>query len=80
MSSPWALCVHGEKLYIAMTGAHQIWEMPLDETAHWAVCGNGIEDIVNGPLLPRRSNLLRSSSFVQPSGLTSDGKTALHGR
>ena len=74
LSSPWALCVHGEKLYIAMTGAHQIWEMPLDETRIGPFAGNGIEDIVNGPLLPRRSNLLRSSSFAQPSGLTSDGK------
>ncbi len=40
-------------LYIAMAGPHQIWKMPLDESEIGPYAGNGREDIVDGPLLPR---------------------------
>ena len=49
---PWALWVHGNDLYIAMAGPHQIWKMPLDESEIGPYAGNGREDIVDGPLLP----------------------------
>ena len=52
LASPWALWVHGNDLYIAMAGPHQIWKMPLDESAIGPYAGNGREDIVDGPLLP----------------------------
>ena len=34
ISSPWDLLIHGDDLYIAMAGTHQIWKMPLDEKEH----------------------------------------------
>jgi DNA-binding beta-propeller fold protein YncE len=73
INSPWALWVHGEDLYIAMAGPHQIWKMPLDESEIGPYAGNGREDIVDGPLLPKRPYEEGYSSFAQPSGLASDG-------
>jgi len=74
IASPWALLIHEEDLYIAMAGPHQIWKMPLDESEIGPYAGNGREDIVDGPLLPKRPYDLGFSSFAQPSGLASDGK------
>jgi hypothetical protein len=74
LASPWALWVHGPDLYIAMAGPHQIWKMPLDESEIGPYAGNGREDIVDGPLLPKRPYMLGYASFAQPSGLASDGK------
>jgi thiol-disulfide isomerase/thioredoxin len=73
LNSPWALYIHEKDLYIAMAGAHQIWKMNLDETAIGVYAGNGEEDIVDGPLTPRRANEPGYASFAQPSGLASDG-------
>ncbi|MFT5526800.1 MAG: thiol-disulfide isomerase/thioredoxin, partial [Pirellulaceae bacterium] len=74
LNSPWALWVHGDKLYIAMAGPHQIWMMPLDESEIGPYAGNGREDIVDGKLVPRQPfDDNGYSSFAQPSGLTSDG-------
>ena len=55
LTSPWALWHHGNDLYIAMAGMHQIWKMPLDESTIEAYAGNGREDIVDGPLLAERA-------------------------
>lgn len=73
LSSPWALWPHGEHLYIAMAGPHQIWRMQLDGSAIGVYAGNGREDIVDGRLLPREPYQAGISSFAQPSGLASDG-------
>ncbi len=75
LNSPWALWVHGQDLYIAMAGPHQIWKMKLDETEIGPFAGNGREDIVDGPLLPKVPYQEGYASFAQPSGLTSDGKS-----
>ncbi len=74
LNSPWALWVHEGYLYIAMAGPHQIWRMDLQEREIGPWAGNGREDIVDGPLLPRQPYALGFSSFAQPSGLTSDGR------
>lgn len=74
INSPWDLWVHGDDLYIAMAGPHQIWKMPLDESELGPYAGNGREDIVDGPLLPRAPYDEGYASFAQPSGLASDGK------
>jgi sugar lactone lactonase YvrE/thiol-disulfide isomerase/thioredoxin len=76
LSSPWALWVHEDDLYIAMAGVHQIWRMRLsgDGSTIGPYAGNGREDIVDGPLLPRTPYELGFASFAQPSGLASDGK------
>lgn len=75
INSPWALWVHGDSMYIAMAGPHQIWKMTLDETEIGPYAGNGREDIVDGGLLPKIPYQEGFSSFAQPSGLTSDGKS-----
>ncbi|HQU43339.1 MAG TPA: thioredoxin-like domain-containing protein [Pirellulales bacterium] len=74
LNSPWDLCIHGDDLYIAMAGSHQIWRMTLDEKAIGPYAGNGREDIVDGPLLPSQPYEEGFASFAQPSGLATDGK------
>lgn len=73
LNSPWDVCVVGNTVYIAMAGAHQIWKANVVGSGASLVAGNGVEDIVDGPLRPRGSQR-SSSSFAQPSGLTSDGR------
>jgi thiol-disulfide isomerase/thioredoxin len=75
LNSPWDLWIHGEQLYIAMAGPHQIWKMPLDESEIGPFAGNGREDIVDGELLPNFPYQPGYSSFAQPSGLSSDGQS-----
>jgi DNA-binding beta-propeller fold protein YncE len=72
LTSPWALYVHDKDLYIAMAGSHQIWKMPLDESEIGPYAGSGLEDIVNGDLMPREPFSGGSSAFAQPSGLSAD--------
>lgn len=74
LSSPWDVLVHGDDLYIAMAGCHQIWRIKLDGSTIGPYAGNGREDIVDGPLLSRQVYQPGYASFAQPSGLASDGK------
>jgi len=74
IGSPWDLWIHQDSLFIAMAGPHQIWVMDIEGKGIQQFAGNGREDIVDGKLLPRRTYEAGSSSFAQPSGLTSDGK------
>ena len=73
LNSPWDVCVHDGAIYVAMAGPHQIWRMPLDRTEIGPFAGNGREDIVDGKLLPKTPYQEGSSSFAQPSGLSTDG-------
>jgi len=73
LSSPWDLWIHKQHLHIAMAGRHQIWRMALDESGIGPYAGNGREDIVDGPLLPRTAYEPGFAAFAQPSGLASDG-------
>ena len=73
LNSPWDLWVRGDDLFVAMAGAHQIWRMRLDKPAIGPHAGNGREDIVDGPLLPRQPFQPGFASFAQPSGLAGDG-------
>lgn len=73
LNSPWDLCIHKKDLFIAMAGPHQIWKMPLDESEIGLHAGSGREDIIDGPLMPRRPYQEGISAFAQPSGLASDG-------
>jgi thiol-disulfide isomerase/thioredoxin len=72
LNSPWALWIHKNDLFIAMAGSHQIWKMPLKESEIGPYAGNGREDIVDGPLLPKEPYQQGFASFAQPSGLTGD--------
>jgi len=51
----------GEQLYIAMTGAHQIWTLDLRDGNIKVYAGSGIENLLDGPL--------RKSAFAQPAGI-----------
>jgi thiol-disulfide isomerase/thioredoxin len=75
LNSPWDLWIHDKDLYIAMAGSHQIWKMPLDESEIGPYSGNGREDIVDGPLLPKQPFAKGYASFAQPSGFASDGES-----
>ncbi|HEY7423638.1 MAG TPA: thioredoxin-like domain-containing protein [Gemmataceae bacterium] len=67
LNSPWDLLFFKDRLYIAMAGLHQIWVLdPAKETVA-PYAGSGRENIRDGSLI--------TSSFAQPSGLTTDGKT-----
>lgn len=68
LNSPWDLLLIGNVLYIAQAGHHQIWTLDLDAQRLTPFAGDGMEAIVDGPRLT-------GSSFAQPSGLATDGKT-----
>lgn len=66
LSSPWDLCLIGNKLYIAMAGMHQLWQMDLKKKTISPYAGSGREEIHDGPA--------QQAALAQPSGLTTDGK------
>jgi sugar lactone lactonase YvrE len=66
LSSPWDLALHDGRLYVAMAGLHQLWEVePLDRAMAWV--GSGRENIVDGSA--------EEAQFAQPSGLALDENT-----
>lgn len=69
LNSPWDLVVRDARLYVAMAGFHQIWEIDLarDVAIPWA--GSGYEGIVDGPL--------PEAQLAQPSGLALDAAERL---
>jgi thiol-disulfide isomerase/thioredoxin len=66
LNSPWDLVNLGKKLYIAMAGFHQIWEMDLDTNIVQTYAGIGAEACIDGAVT--------ESAFAQPSGITTNGK------
>ena len=66
LNSPWDLLRKGDLLFIALAGHHQIWTLDLKFKKLIPYAGNGRETLKDAPLA--------SSSFAQPSGLTTDGK------
>ena len=75
LNSPWALWVHGNDLYIAMAGPHQIWKMPLVGGDDWAVCRQRSRRHRRRPACCRVQPYAAGfASFAQPSGLASDGQ------
>lgn len=65
LNSPWDLILHGDKLYIAMAGCHQIWVMDLESGLVGPYAGTGAESITDGAL--------DQATLAQPSGITTDG-------
>lgn len=66
LNSPWDLVAVGQKLYIAMAGPHQLWEMDLKTAKLERFAGSGREGRHDGPRL--------NAALAQPSGITTDGK------
>src|SRR5207237_9232502 len=67
LNSPWDLYRHGNTLYIAMAGHHQVWTLDLTKMMVSPFAGNGMENLLDGSL--------EDACFAQPSGLASDGTT-----
>lgn len=66
LNSPWGLQVVGDRLFIAMAGAHQIWVLDLTSQQISPYLGTGAEFRVDGGR--------DEAAFAQPSGLTTDGQ------
>ncbi|MEO0841325.1 MAG: thioredoxin-like domain-containing protein [Cyanobacteria bacterium J06643_5] len=66
LNSPWDLVKLSNKLYIAMAGCHQIWQLDLENNIIKNYAGRGAESCFDGEL--------SESAFAQPSGITTDGK------
>lgn len=66
LNSPWDLVKLDKKLFIAMAGYHQIWELNLETNIINNYAGRGAESCFNGEL--------SESAFAQPSGITTNGK------
>ncbi len=69
INSPWDLALDGDRLFIAMAGAHQIWVMDLARNTVGPFSGTGRETLTDGPH--------DKANFSQPSGL-SIGKGKLY--
>jgi DNA-binding beta-propeller fold protein YncE len=67
LNSPWDLLLHDGRVFIAMAGHHQIWTYDILNAFVSPYAGDGAENLGDGALA--------ESSFAQPSGLASDGKT-----
>lgn len=66
LNSPWALYRHGQALYIAMAGSHQIWHADLTTGYAEPFAGSGREAWVD--------DIHTDAAFGQPSGLTADAQ------
>jgi thiol-disulfide isomerase/thioredoxin len=67
LRSPWDLTLVGDVLYVALAGSHQIGALSLHDGTIAAFAGDGQERRLDGAGMV--------SSFAQPSGLTTDGKS-----
>lgn len=66
LNSPWDLERVSSRLFIAMAGSHQIWEMELETGWVSTYAGRGAEACIDGSR--------QESAFAQPSGITTDGR------
>jgi hypothetical protein len=67
LSSPWDLHLEGDRLYVAMAGPHQIWQVDLKTRRPSVFAGSGREARLDGAR--------DEAGFAQPSGLAGDGRT-----
>jgi hypothetical protein len=62
LHTPLDLCLHKNKLYIAMGGLHQIWTLDLTNNQIEAFCGSGFQQLIDGAL-PTAALALPTSMF-----------------
>lgn len=65
MDRPFDLALDADRLYIAMAGAHQIWQMDLSNRSFTLLAGSGYPGMTDGPAT--------SATFFQPSNLALGG-------
>jgi thiol-disulfide isomerase/thioredoxin len=65
LSSPWALHVEGNALFIANAGSFQLWVLELGKGVLSPWAGNGMEELTDGERA--------QACLAQPSGMSSDG-------
>ncbi len=65
--TPWDVWLDGQKLFVAMSGSHQIWVYDLKSKRFGPFAGDQDENLQDGPHA--------KAKFAQPSGFASDGKT-----
>jgi DNA-binding beta-propeller fold protein YncE len=70
LNSPWDLTLDGNRLFVAMAGYHQIWEIDLEAGTAAPYAGNARESTLNGPL--------GEAELAQPSGVALDGSGRLY--
>ena len=68
LSSPWDLCIVGDRMYVAMAGIHRLWTIRLDTGAAEPFSGTGAEELHDGPHA--------LAALAQPMGICAAG-TAL---
>ena len=64
--SPWDVWLDGRRLFVAMSGSHQIWTLDLVTKKFAAFAGSTDENLTDGRHF--------TAAFAQPSGLTGDGR------
>ncbi|MBJ6117817.1 redoxin domain-containing protein [Pontibacter sp. BT310] len=64
-NSPWDLLIHGQNMFIASAGNHQVLRMDLETGKIYRFAGSGREALTDGHLL--------EAAFNQPSGLAISG-------
>lgn len=69
LASPWDLEIHGNRLFFANAGTHQLGEIDLAALTTRALAGSGAEDIADGPAL--------HAQLAQPTGLALDDAGAM---
>ena len=70
LTSPWALALRDQSLFVANAGTHQIWELDLATEVARPAVGSAAEGTLNGPL--------PDAELAQPSGLTFGSDGALY--
>ncbi|MHC4850798.1 MAG: redoxin family protein, partial [Planctomycetota bacterium] len=62
LNSPWALCMHGDDIVIAMAGSHQLWKVNKDTMTAAVLAGRGGASLQDARPL--------GASLAQPSGVS----------
>lgn len=67
LASPWdvAMGADNRRVYIAMAGLHQLWELELNDMVARAIAGSGVENSVDG--------WAPDAALAQPSGIALSG-------
>jgi thiol-disulfide isomerase/thioredoxin len=66
LNSPWDVLWHGQRLYVAMAGPHQLWRIDPRAGTAQVFAGSGAEEVHDAELA--------MAALAQPSALATDGR------